>query len=155
MSMKSHKTIFVALITLILVSCSKERENKDKYTGPLMPIIESEGDTISNGELLRTKIYMSNDSLFRVALANGISNYLLIKYDTIFDENERYRESFKIPRMVGDTAYIEFMINIKNFNQGSILEYTWRADINLNFKSDCIPVDTSFVYLSTIYIKND
>lgn len=119
-----------------------------------MPIAENDGDTITNGSLYKTKVYLTNDSLYKIAMQNGIQNYLNVKYEPGIDTTF-FSRSTKNPSLIGDTAIIEFILDIPNSKNNQIIAHPWQVDINLNFKEDNNLVDTSFIYQSTIYVKQN
>lgn len=147
----------IGLLALMWVSCSKKNEDVSDITKHqiLMPIVEGDEDTITNGEIFRTKVYLTSDSLYQVALSNGVADYLDIRYEEHRDTSDYFSKSAKVPELVGDTAFIEFKVNIPDLKTGEIVEHNWQVDFNVNFKPDSNPFDTSFVYHSRIFVKGN
>ncbi len=150
---KYHFIMLLIIVTFACTSRNEIRQSDAIESAVIMPVVENDEDTILNGSIFKTKVYLTRDSLYKVALSNGINDYLDIRYAEHKDPTDYYSRATKIPKMNGDTALIEFGIDIPNLSSDEIIEYQWQTDFNIDFKKNSSPVDTTFIYRCRLYIK--
>lgn len=150
-----NKIIILITLGVLLFNCSNSERQSKKPAQPafIIPVTTNENDTISNGSTFVTKAFLSNDSLYKVAQANGIEDYLRISFeDSINYQNiswPSHRASLN-----GDTGIIEFNVSLDTLTDNQIARFDWLLMIDVTFKKGSTRYDTGFLDTVQFYVKN-
>ena len=145
----------IALVLFVCISCTIKETKEEAKTSvsPLFiyPVVEGT-DSVKNGSSYRAKVYLSSDSLYRVAAINKIANYLSIKYEDEVDGNT-YTRASKFVEVHGDTGLVEFEIRIPDLKEDEIAEIYWLAQFDINYINNSDDIDTTFMNMKKLFVK--
>ncbi len=75
-NIKVHSCIF----WIVVLSCSVRKETIGEGANFITAINTNKRDTVVIGSEYETRIYLNSDSLYSIALSNGIEKYLNVVY---------------------------------------------------------------------------
>jgi hypothetical protein len=142
----------IVLLLILISSCKEDKKRVEDNTIPLTyPIVEGR-DTITNGDYFEAKVFLSNKSIYTIAKANQISDYLKISYEEEVDPN-LISQASKKAEVKNDTGYIKFRIYLENIGKNELKEVYWLSQFDINFLNNNNGTDTTFLNMEKIYVK--
>ncbi|MBL6449628.1 hypothetical protein JMN32_25175 [Fulvivirga sp. 29W222] len=148
------KDKIVLIVVIIFISaCSKTAEYRTILDDTILFIkIASDKDTVVNGDIYEADIFLTKDTLYKVAQNNKIKDYIKAKYEVNIDRSKLIRASKNL-KVVNDTARLKFKAYREGLKPDSTIEAYLQAEISVNFKNNDDRSDTTFVTFRRYYIK--
>lgn len=154
------KNILVLNLLILLFGCN-DTKKQEKILVPsnipknaIYPFIENVRDTIKNGNIFNSRLFLTNDSLFDIAKKNGIEEYLKIYvgFDKENYNNITFDELISVNK---DTGRLKRKIIYDKFKKDTILTHYIGVKFDVNYIDNESEVDTSFINIDAIFVEDN
>lgn len=138
---------FLLLMFFVLLGCSQNKEKEPQVINVEIVYLE---DTVKSGNPVSAKVFLNNQSLYKLARENNINEYLKIQF---WDGNTN--TGLQSVPINSDTGLISFTPIVDEINSDSITAHVWEVGVFIKFLKNDSEYDTLFRKKTTVKVTNE